>query len=80
MIKLEKISRTPSSPFPEDLLDVTSNMENSTLTPGGTVKLTGKDMKINSFKTWQNIIYVPYGLIFNNFLWQISPGEELSSG
>jgi hypothetical protein len=58
MIKLEKISRTPSSPFPEDLLDVTSNTENSTLTPGGTVKLTGKDMKINPEVPEQGIYLV----------------------
>ncbi len=58
MIKLEKIAPTKVVPAPEDLLDVTSNKENSTLTPGGTVKLTGKDMKINADVAEQGIYLV----------------------
>lgn len=47
LIKVKKIEATSALPFPKDLVDMASASLNSTLTPGGTAKLTGKRMKIN---------------------------------
>ena len=58
MIKVEKMAPPRFAPAPEDLLDVASNTENSTLTPGGAVRLTGKDMKINPDVPEQGIYLV----------------------
>lgn len=58
MIKVEKINPTRFAPSPEDLLDVASKTENSELTPGGTVKVTGKDLKINPEIPEQGIFMV----------------------
>jgi hypothetical protein len=58
MIKVEKINPTRFAPAPEDLLDVASKTENSKLTPGGTVKVTGKDLKVNTEIPEQGIFMV----------------------
>ena len=58
LIKVKKIEATNTLPFPKDLVDVTSGAQNSTLTPGGVVKLTGKRMKINPDEPEQGIYLV----------------------
>ena len=46
-IKVTKTEGNPALPLPKKVLDVTTNTLNDRLTPGGTVKVSGKRMKID---------------------------------
>ena len=58
MIKLKKIEPTTALPSPKKLMDMVSGTQNSTLTPGGVVKVTGKRMKINPEAPEQGVYLV----------------------
>jgi hypothetical protein len=58
LIKLKKIEATSALPSPKKLTDVGSGTQNSVLTPGGVVKITGKRMKINPEAPEQGIYLV----------------------
>ncbi len=46
-MKTTKVEGKPAMPLPKTLLDITTNSQNDRLTPGGTVKVTGKRMKVD---------------------------------
>ncbi len=60
-IKLTKVEGNPALPLPKYLLDVTTNTKNERLTPGGTVKLTGKRMKIDPTVPTQGVFLLSAG-------------------
>ena len=57
-IKLMKVEGNPSLPLPKTLFDVSSQTTNNRLTPGGTVKVTGKRMKIDAKQPTQGVFLV----------------------
>lgn len=57
-IKLVKTEGNPSLPLPKTLFDVSSQTINDRLTPGGTVKVTGKRMKIDASQPTQGVFLV----------------------
>lgn len=58
LIKLKKVEATTALPLPKKLTDVGSGTQNSALTPGGVVKITGKRMKINPEAPEQGVYLV----------------------
>ena len=57
-IRLVKTEGNPALPLPKTLLDVSSQTVNDRLTPGGTVKVTGKRMKIDANEPTQGVFLV----------------------
>ena len=57
-IKVAKTEGNPALPLPKTLLDVTTNSTNDRLTPGGTVKVTGKRMKLDASQPTQGVYLV----------------------
>lgn len=57
-IKLVKTEGNPSLPLPKTLFDVSSQTTNNRLTSGGTVKITGKRMKINAQQPTQGVFLI----------------------
>jgi hypothetical protein len=57
-IKLVKVEGNPSLPLPKTVFDVGSQTLNDRLTPGGTVKVTGKRMKIDASQPTQGVFLI----------------------
>jgi len=57
-IRLTKIEANKILPQPASLLDVNSNTTNERLTPGGTIKLSGKRMKIDPKVSEQGVYLI----------------------
>ncbi len=58
LIKVKKIEANVALPSPKDLVDIASGTQNSKLTPGGIVKVTGKRMKIRPEEPEQGVFLV----------------------